>query len=60
MVDDIGVAEEVKKISPQLNLSGSAGLNIWNKQTVLQLIKIFNSITPSAELSQEDLRKIIS
>ena len=60
MIDDIGVAEEVKKIEPQLVLYGSAGLNIWNKQTVIQLIKIFNTITPSAELSKEDLKKIIS
>ena len=60
MIDDIGVAEEVKKIAPHLVIYGSAGLNIWNKQTVLQLIKIFNTITPSAELSKEDLRKIIS
>ena len=60
MIDDIGVAEEVKKIAPHLVIYGSAGLNICNKQTVLQLIKIFNTITPSAELSKEDLRKIIS
>ena len=60
MIDDIGVAEEVKKIAPHLVICGSAGLNICNKQTVLQLIKIFNTITPSAELSKEDLRKIIS
>jgi U32 family peptidase len=60
MIDNIGVAEEVKKIAPHLVIYGSAGLNIFNKQTVLQLIKIFNTITPSAELSKEDLRKIIS
>ena len=60
MIDDIGVAEELKKVAPKLVIYGSAGLNIWNKQTVLQLIKIFNTITPSAELSKEDLRNIIS
>ncbi len=60
MIDDIGVAEEVKKVVPNLVIYGSAGLNIWNKQTVLQLIKIFNTITPSAELSKENLRNIIS
>ena len=60
MIDDIGVAEELKKVAPKLVIYGSAGLNIWNKQTVLQLIKIFNTITPSAELSKGNLRNIIS
>jgi U32 family peptidase len=60
MVDDIGIADEVKKIAPHVAIYGSAGLNIWNKQTVSQLINIFSTITPSAELSKEDLKKIIS
>ncbi|MDD3985714.1 MAG: U32 family peptidase, partial [Methanobacterium sp.] len=59
MVDHIGVAEELKKIAPNLVIYGSAGLNIWNKQTVLQLKKTFSSITPSAEISKEELGKII-
>ena len=59
MVDSIGAAEELKKIAPHLVIYGSAGLNIWNKQTVSQLTKTFNSITPSAEISKEELGKII-
>ena len=59
MVDGLGAAEWVKQISPQFKLSGSAGLNIWNKNSVLILSKLFDTLTPSAELSKEDLRTVI-
>lgn len=59
MVDGVGAAEGIKEISPHLTLSGSAGLNIWNTKTILTLSKIFNTLTPSAELSKKDLMAII-
>ena len=60
MVDGLGAAEGIKEVSPNLTLSGSAGLNIWNTKTVLTLSKIFNTVTPSAELSKKDLQTIIA
>ena len=59
MVDGLGAAEWVKQVSPQFKLCGSAGINIWNKNSVLILSKLFNTLTPSAELSKEDLKTVI-
>ena len=59
MVDGLGAAEWVKQVAPQFKLCGSAGINIWNKNSVLILSKLFNTLTPSAELSKEDLRTVI-
>ncbi len=60
MVDGVGAAEGIREVAPNLILSGSAGLNIWNRKTVLALSKIFNRLTPSAELSKKDLQTIIA
>jgi U32 family peptidase len=59
MVDGLGAATGVQQVTPHIKLSGSAGLNIWNSKTVLLLSKIFNTLTLSAELTKEDLRKVI-
>ncbi len=59
MVDGIGAAIAVKEINHNIILSGSAGLNIWNRNSVLILAKLFNTLTPSAELSKEELRSAI-
>lgn len=60
MVDGLGAGEGVKQFLSEINLSGSAGLNIWNIKTVKILSKNFNTVTPSAELSRKDLRRLIS
>jgi U32 family peptidase len=60
MVDGLGAAEWTDQNVPNLKLSGSAGLNIWNKNTVLMLSKIFNTLTPSPELSKKDLKTVIA
>lgn len=60
MVDGLGAAIGIKEFNPNILLSGSAGLNIWNRNSVLTLSKIFNTLTPSAELSKEQLRSIIT
>jgi putative protease len=60
MVDGLGAASAIKNVVPDINLSGSAGLNIWNRYSVLILSKIFNTVTPSAELSMNELQGVIS
>jgi U32 family peptidase len=60
MVDGLGAAIGIKELNPHIVLSGSAGLNIWNENSVLSLTKIFNTLTPSAELSWKELRSIIT
>ena len=60
MVDGLGSAIGIKEFNPNIELSGSAGLNIWNRKSALTLSKIFNILTPSAELSKEELRDIIT
>ena len=60
MVDGLGAAIGIKEFNPNIELSGSAGLNIWNRKSALTLSKIFNTLTPSAELSKEELRNIIT
>jgi U32 family peptidase len=59
MVDGLGAATGIRQVAPNLKLSGSAGLNIWNRKTVLILSKIFSTLTTSAELSKEDLSSVI-
>ena len=60
MVDGLGAALGIKNVIPDINLSGSAGLNIWNRYSILMLSKIFNTVTPSAELSVKELKGVIS
>jgi len=60
MVDGLGAATGIKQVAPDLKLSGSAGLNIWNRKTVLILSKIFTTLTTSAELPKKDLRSVIT
>ena len=59
MVDGLGAAIGVKEFNQNITISGSAGLNIWNKNSVLTLEKFFDTLTPSAELSKEELRSVI-
>ena len=54
-----GLQNGLNKFHHKFKLSGSAGLNIWNKNSVLILSKLFDTLTPSAELSKEDLRTVI-
>jgi U32 family peptidase len=60
MVDGLGAAVGIKEYYPQIMLSGSSGLNIWNRNAVLTITKMFNTLTPSAELSKEELRSVIT
>lgn len=60
MVDGLGAGFKIKNIEEKINIFGSAGLNIWNVQTVKELSNTFDLLTPSPELSKEDLRSLIS
>jgi U32 family peptidase len=59
MVDGLGAAIGIKEFNHNITISGSAGLNIWNKNSVLTLEKFFDTLTPSAELSKEELTSVI-
>ncbi len=54
MVDGLGAATAVIKGEPRMNLSGSAGLNIWNFRSAL-LLKEFRRLTLSPELNARDI-----
>jgi putative protease len=60
MVDGLGAAIGIREFNRDIVLSGSAGLNIWNKNSVLTLEKLFDGLTPSAELSRDELKSVIS
>ena len=60
MVDGLGAAIGIMEFNRDIVLSSSAGLNIWNKNSVLTLEKLFDRLTPSAELSRDELRSVIS
>jgi len=60
MVDGLGAAVGIKEFDQNIILSGSAGLNIWNNNSVLTLTKFFDTLTPSAELSKEELNSVIA
>ena len=60
MVDGMGASDAVKQSKTASKISGSAGINVWNIETVLTISNTFDTITPSAELSRNDLKKLLS
>lgn len=58
MVDSIGAAESVLNLNPEISISASAGLNIWNYKSVEELQNIFSSFTVSPELSKDEIKKL--
>ncbi len=60
MVDGMGASKVVKQCKTVSKISGSAGINVWNAETVLKISNIFETITPSAELSRNDLKTLLS
>jgi putative protease len=58
MVDGIGAAEFVLSERPQMPVSGSMGLNIWNHMAVWQLSH-FQRLTLSPELSANHLLELV-
>ncbi len=59
MVEGIGAAESVTSVTPQMPLSGSMSLNIWNHLAVWQLSH-FGRLTLSPELSANQLSELIA
>jgi putative protease len=59
MVEGIGAAKFVLSAMPQMPISGSIGLNVWNHLTVMQLSQ-FRRLTLSPELTADQLSKIVS
>lgn len=59
MVEGIGAAEAVGA-KPNVPLSGSASLNVWNHLTVRQLGLRFSRLTLSPELSADQLAELVS
>ncbi|MHC1631256.1 MAG: DUF3656 domain-containing U32 family peptidase [Methanotrichaceae archaeon] len=60
MVENTGAAEAVLKAVPEMSLSGSAGLNIWNNMTVRQLVPNFRQLTISPELSAKEIADLMA
>lgn len=59
MVEGIGAAEAVGA-KPNVPLSGSASLNVWNHLTVGQLSQRFSRLTLSPELSSGQLVELVA
>lgn len=59
MVEGIGAAEAVGA-KPNVPLSGSASLNVWNHLTVGQLSQLFSRLTLSPELSSDQLAELVA
>lgn len=59
MVDGLGAGESLKSV-PSIKISCSAGFNVWNNKTAINLSKLYYKITASLELSKNDLKALIT
>ncbi|MCX6692519.1 MAG: U32 family peptidase, partial [Methanoregula sp.] len=59
MVDSTGAAAAVRGILPEMQLAGSAGLNIFNHMTVQSLAPTFFRLTVSPELSIPEIAELV-
>jgi putative protease len=59
LVENIGVASDLSRSFPSLELSGSTGLNIFNHRSANSVPEQFRLLTPSPELSREDLHALV-
>ena len=59
MVEGVGAAESVLSEVPEMPISGSMSLNVWNHLTVWQLSQ-FERLTLSPELSLEQLSELVA
>lgn len=60
MVEGIGAANAVASAMPDMPLSGSMSLNVWNHLTVWQLSQPFQRLTLSPELSANQLSELVA
>ncbi len=60
MVDGVGLAEMVKTEVPEMKVSGSVGLNVWNSLAVEALAPSFQRLTLSPELSFREMAELLA
>jgi len=60
MVGNLGALWGLKKDFSSVKIYGSKGLNIWNHMAIDELSEHLQSFTLSPEISQEQLKKVIS
>lgn len=58
MVEGVGLAEMVKAMAPEMRVSGSLGLNVWNSLTMEMLASSFQRLTLSLELSVREMEEL--
>jgi Collagenase and related proteases len=58
MTDSIAAAESVLNLNPEISIFASAGLNIWNYESVQELQNIFKNFTVSPELSKDEIKML--
>ena len=59
MVDSTGAAAAVREVVPEMQVAGSAGLNLFNHMTVQSLAPRFFRLTVSPELSIPDIAELV-
>jgi putative protease len=59
MVDSTGAAAAVREVVPEMQVAGSAGLNIFNHMTVKSLAPRFFRLTVSPELSIPEIAELV-
>ena len=60
MVEGVGLAERVKSAAPEMRVSGSVGLNVWNSLAVQALAHHFCRLTLSPELSAGETEEVVA
>ncbi|MDF0590705.1 U32 family peptidase [Candidatus Methanocrinis natronophilus] len=59
MVEGFGLAEAVAAVAPEMRVSGSFGLNIWNSIAVEALSARFSRLALSPELSAPEVEELV-
>jgi putative protease len=60
MVEGVGLAEMVMFEVPEIRVSGSVGLNVWNGLAVEMLAPKFSRLTLSPELSAREMEELLA
>jgi len=59
MVEGVGLAEAVRAEVPEMRISGSFGLNVWNGLAVEALAPSFQRLTLSPEISYREMEELL-
>jgi putative protease len=60
MVEGVGLAEAVVAVAPEVRVSGSSGLNLWNSLAVEALSARFSRLALSPELSAPEVEDLVA